>query len=98
MAVDEFDGLAAVVGTAAAEADDTVEFAGSQYLGACHNFMVLGVGGYLVKHRGSNPCSLQHALDGLDNAGALQAGGYDQGIGHTESFGVIADHCMCTPA
>src|SRR6185369_1988754 len=97
MAVNEFDSLAGVMGAAAAEADDAVKFAGGQCLGACHYFKVLGVGGYFIKHLGVNPGSLQHALDCLDNAGAFQAGGYDQSIGHPQCSGIITNHCMCAP-
>src|SRR6185369_10516237 len=57
----------------------------------------LGLGGYFIKHLGVNPGSLQHALDCLDNAGAFQAGGYDQSIGHTQCSGIITNHCMCAP-
>src|SRR6185369_12185238 len=59
--------------------------------------MVFRVGSNFVEHFGSNPGSLQYALDRFDNAGAFQACGDDQRLGHAEGLGIVANHCMCTP-
>ena len=41
---------------------------------------------------------LQNTLNFLNDPGPLEAGGDDQGIGHTQSFGIVADHGVRAPA
>jgi hypothetical protein len=41
---------------------------------------------------------LKDTLDGLDDAGSLEAGGDDEGVAHSQRLGVVAHHGMRTPA
>ena len=97
MAVNKFDGLAAVSGTAAAQSYEAVKFAGGQHFSTSHDFMVFRIGSGFIKQLGCHTGSFQNALDCLYDTGTAKTGSDDQGISHAKCFGIIANHRVRTP-